>query len=228
MPAPLWTHDQRLVRYAPLGPRVDSGTRLYFYDLNGPRNVNGKIPGAPHGMMWSATGPMAMHNGNYVDGTTRWLEGYERTRDSIGCNARLVRVDLRSFAVPCRVLVWGGRKDHGGTGARWLVLARGLAYDTPPTRRREPAEMALTLAKRDHDWLKDLQRRLASRSAARVPEPYSDAHWRAIREYRYVMPAVQTKTNSEWAAEYLGHPTEPCPACAEIDGWGCREHQIKI
>ena len=276
MPAPLWTHDQRLVRYAPLGPRVDSGTRLYFYDLNGPRNVNGKIPGAPHGMMWSATGPMAMHNGNYVDGTTRWLEGYERTRDSIGCNARLVRVDLRSFAVPCRVLVWGGRKDHGGTGARWLVLARGLAYDTPPTRRREPAEMALTLAKRDHDWLSrahggDKQSQLICekifsddwRAAAPhgiparlldaynlapcatdaafarlytmpplpspfIPAPYSDAHWRAVREYQYVMPAVQTGAGSGWAADYLCYPTEPCAACAEMDGWGCREHQIKI
>lgn len=154
MPAPLWTHDQRLVRYAPVGPRVDSGTRLYFYNLNGPRDLKGRIPGAPHGMMWSATGPMVMHNGDYVDGTTRWLEGYVSAVSPDGSEGyfRHVRVDLRSFAVPCRVLVWGGRKDHGGTGARWLVLARGLAYDTPPTRRREPAEMAPTLAKRDHDW----------------------------------------------------------------------------
>lgn len=271
MPAPLWTHDQRYVRDAPDGPRVDSGTQLYFYNLSRER-----IPGAPHGMMWSATGPMVMHNGDYVDGTTRWLEGYER---SVSGYFRHVRVDLRSFAVPCRVLVWGGRKDHGGTGARWLVLARGLAYDTPPTRRREPAEMALTLAKRDHDWLSrahggDKQSQLicekifsddwraaaphgiparlldaynlapcataAALARLRMPPSPSplDIHnlmgapdlasWRAIREYRYVMPAVQTGAGSGWAAEYLGHPTEPCPACAEMDGWGCREHQIKI
>ena len=301
MPAPLWTHDQRYVRDAPLGPRVDSGTRLYFYDLNGPRNVNGKIPGAPHGMMWSATGPMAMHNGDYVDGTTRWLEGYVSavSPDNSEGYFRHVRVDLRSFAVPCRVLVWGGREDRGGTGARWLVLARGLAYDTPPTRRREPAEMALTLAKRDHDWLSrahggDKQSQLicekifsddwraaaphgiparlldaynlapcaTAAALARLRMPLSpsplDIHnlmgapdptsWRAIREYPYMMPAVQTGAGSGWAADYLGHPTkpcsacaemgwaadylghltEPCPACAEMDGWGCREHQIKI
>ena len=58
-----------------------------------------------------------------------------------------------------------------------------------------------------------------------APDP---TNWRAIREYQYVMPAVQTGAGSGWATEYLGHPTEPCPACAEMDGWGCQEHQIKI
>ena len=267
MPAPLWTHDQRYVRDAPDGPRVDSGTQLYFYNLSRER-----IPGAPHGMMWSATGPMVMHNGDYVDGTTRWLEGYERL---ISGYFRRVRVDPRSFAVPCRVLVWGGREDRGGMSARWLVLARGLAYDTPPTRRREPAEMAPMLAKRDHDWLSrahggDKQSQLICekifsddwRAAAphgipaRILDAYNlapcataaalarlrmppspsplDIHnlmgapdptsWRAIREYQYVMPGA----GSGWAADYLDHPTKPCSACAEMDGWGCREHQIKI
>jgi len=277
MPAPLWTHDLRYVRDAPIGPCVDSGTRLYFYNLNDPRDSKGWIPGAPHDMMWSATGPMVMHNGDYVDGTTRWLEGYVSAVSPDGSEGyfRHVRVDLRSFAMPCRVLVWG----HGGTGARWLVLARGLAYDTPPTRRREPAEMALTLAKRDHDWVMrarggDTQSRLicekifsddwramaphgiparlldaynlapcataAALARLRMPPSSSplDIHnlmgapdpasWRAIREYRYVMPAVQSGAGSGWAAEYLGHPTKPCSACAEMDGWGCREHQIKI
>jgi hypothetical protein len=126
--------------------------------------------------------------------------------------------------------------------------------------------MALTLAKRDHDWVMkarggDTQSRLICEKifsddwraeaphgiparlldaynlapcatdaafARLLPAPYSDAHWRAIREYRYVMPAVQTGAGSGWAAGYLSYPTEPCSACAEMDGWGCREHQRKI
>ena len=183
MAAPLWTHDQKHVAGAPVGSRIDSGTRLYFYDLNGPHNVSGKIAGAPHGMMWSATGPMAMQNGENIDGTARWVEGYERVsllRHERGF--RHVRVDLRSFDVPCRVLVWGGRPDHGGTGARWLVLARGLTYR--PTRLRKSAAHVRDLACREHEWM--------TRSR-------SDPYYQLLFDNLFV--------EDRWRAQYQQQPT---------------------
>lgn len=242
MAAPLWTHDQKHVAGAPVGPRVDSGTRLYFYDLNGPHNVSGKIAGAPHGMMWSATGPMAMQNGENIDGTARWVEGYERVsllRHGLGF--RHVRVDMRSFDVPCRVLVWGGRPDAGGTGARWLVLARGLTYR--PTRLRKSAAHARDLALREHEWMTrastdEYYERLCSRLFAEDKPSKSQSPG--------IRPLVDTWDT--WRVQYQQQPTLPdmartwgagltpyqramierpqnCPACAEMDGWGCREHQ---
>lgn len=235
MAAPLWTHDQKHVAQAPVGPRVDNGTRLYFYDLNGPHNVSGKIAGAPHGMMWSATGPMAMQNGENIDGTARWVEGYERVsllRHGLGF--RHVRVDIRSFDVPCRVLVWGGCPDAGGTGARWLVLARGLTYK--PTRLRKSAEHARDLACREHEWM----------TRSRLDPYYQLLFDNLFAEDKYEI------TWDTWRAQYQQQPTlsdmartwgagltpyqramiesrpvrsTGCPACAEMDGWGCREHQ---
>lgn len=263
MAAPLWTHDQKHVAGAPVGSRIDSGTRLYFYDLNGPHNVSGKIAGAPHGMMWSATGPMAMQNGENIDGTARWVEGYERVsllRHERGF--RHVRVDLRSFDVPCRVLVWGGRPDHGGTGARWLVLARGLTYR--PTRLRKSAEHARELAHREHEWMTrastdEYYERLCNRLFAEdKPSKSQSPGTRPLVETGKLVPTLHPYetpheiTWDTWRAQYQQQPTLPdmartwgagltpyqramierqsvvsagCPACAEMDGWGCREHQ---
>jgi len=220
MPAPLWTPDQRFMRDAPLesGIHLQShrGTRLYFHHLHS--KGSSKISDAPHGMMWSATGPMAMHNGQYIDGTARWVEGYAR---EVGNNVgyRHVRVDLRSFDTPCKVLVWGGRPDKGGVGARWLVLAQGLTYSAPPTREHLPVDRGIDLAQRDHGWL--MRARTGEPACVSICDKLFD-HWRVeaastvavdwsrwaeqsfqptratleavmgIPEYRYAVPTIST------------------------------------